>query len=100
MRRNGFKLTEGGFRPNIRKKSLSLRVVRCWNGLSREAVAALYLQVLKASWMGFKQFEQLTVVEGVSTQGMCGGWEQRIFEVPPNPNYSLIPLTLHLEAAR
>lgn len=75
MRGNGFKLTEGGFRADIRKKCLTLRVVRHWNGLSREAVAALCLQELKASWMGFKQFGQLKVVEGVSTQGMCGGWE-------------------------
>ena len=48
MRGNGFKLKEGRCRLVIRKKLFTMRVVRCWNRLPREAVAAPFLEEFKA----------------------------------------------------
>ncbi|KFR11432.1 hypothetical protein N306_13406, partial [Opisthocomus hoazin] len=45
---NSSKLKEGRFRLDIRKKFFTMRVVKHWHRLPREAVDAPYLEVLKA----------------------------------------------------
>jgi len=51
-RGNGSKLKEGKFTIDIRKKFFTMRVVKHWNRLPREAVDAPSLAVFKAGLGG------------------------------------------------
>lgn len=51
-RANGFKIKEGMFRLAIRKTFFTVRMVRHWNKLFREAVDAQFLEMVKARLEG------------------------------------------------
>jgi len=70
-RGNGSKLKEGRFRLGIRKKFFTMRVVRHWNRLPREAVAAPSLAGLKARLDGALS----TLVWWKMSLPMAGGLE-------------------------
>jgi len=85
-RGNGLKRKEGIFRLDVRKNLFTVRVVRPWPRLPREAVAAPSLEVFKArldgAWSNLGWWK-------VSLP-MAGGWNEMIYNVPSNPNHSMI----------
>ena len=85
-RRSGFKLKQGKFRLDIKRKFFTVRVVRHWNGLPKEAVNAPSLAVFEAR---LDRALGDTVLCEVSLP-TAGGLELDDLKVLPNPNYSMI----------
>jgi len=71
-RRNGSKLKEGRFIRDIEKKFFTMRLVKHWPRLPREAVAAPSLEVFKARLDGALS----TLVWWKMSLLMAGGLEQ------------------------
>ena len=81
---DGFKLKEGRYSLGIRKKFFTMRVLKDWNRLPREAVAAPSLAVFKA------RLDGATWSGGTCPCSWQGGWNQMIFKVPSKPYHSVI----------
>ena len=71
MRGNGFKLTEDRFRLDRKKKFFTVRVVRPWHRLPREAVAVPSLEGFKARLDAALS----NLIEWKVSLPMAGGWD-------------------------
>jgi len=84
-RGNGFKLNEGRFRFYIRKRFFTMRVVKHWHRLPREAVDAPSVAVFKARLDGALS----NLVWWKVSLLMAGGLEPDDLKVPSNPYHSM-----------
>jgi len=85
-RHNGFKLKEGRFRLDIRKKLFTLRMLRHRRGCPEKLWLPHPWKCSRPGWMG---------LGATWSSGRCpclwqGGWSRMIFKVPSNPNHSMI----------
>jgi len=83
---NGFKLKEGRFSLDIRKKFLMMSVVRHWNRLSGEVVDVQSLEV-------FKVRLDRALSNLIGERCPCPWqrhWTRWFFKVPSKPNHSMI----------
>ena len=85
-RANGFELEEDRFRLGIRKKFFTVRVMRYWNRLPREAVGAPSLAVFKARLDGAVS----NLVWWQVSLPMAGGWNWMILKALSNTNHAVI----------
>jgi len=85
-RGNSFKLKEGTFRLDVKKKFFTMRVVRDWNRLPREAVAARSLEVFRAGLDGVLS----NLVWWKVSLSWQGAWNEMSFKVVSNLNHSVI----------
>jgi len=83
-RGNGFKLKEGRFRLDVRKKFFTQRAVRHWHRLPREAVDAPSLEAFQTRLDGVLG----SLVGGSHTT--AGNWNRVSFEVPSDTSQSII----------